>query len=307
METRALEWKRSWNLAAPEAAFRVAKQILGFGNRMPADAARTFGGYAYLLIGVEPGAVAGVEIPDPATLNNAVRRYVAENRPSWEAEAIHVDDSDVFVIEVAPPQDGDRICCLMLGSGNAQPGRVFIRRPGVTSEAGPEEVRALEDRMLAVVSADARRAVDAHERLADSISTRTAREDRLLAAMSAEAQRAADVHERLAATISAQAAHEAEARARRRAPKFAASRSQPLFAFTQPHRMEGRLRNDGESRRRSPSRAFIGTARARPTARSARSIRAARASLRSRSASRTASIWASCSTTLSCRASPQNH
>jgi hypothetical protein len=105
---------------------------------MPADAARAFEGYAYLLIGGEPGAVGRVKIPDPAKLSDAVHRYVADNRPSSEAEAVQVDDVDVLIIEAAPPQNGDRICCLMLGSAFAEPGRVFIRRPGMTAEAGPD-------------------------------------------------------------------------------------------------------------------------------------------------------------------------
>jgi hypothetical protein len=222
METRAVEWKSTWEFSSAEVQFQVARQILGFGNRDPADAARAFGGYAYLLVGVQPGEAGGVTIPDPARLTGALRRFIAASRPSWDATSVRVDGVDVLIVEVAPPQDGDRICCLMRAHGNANAGTIYIRRPGQTTQADPTDVRALEDRLLAVVSADARRAVEAHERLA------------------ATTQEHVDM-------LNSRAAHDAELRARQRAPAFTASRADALFVFLEPHRMEGRLRNDGES------------------------------------------------------------
>jgi hypothetical protein len=222
LETRSLEWKRTWNLAKPEIQFQIARQILGFGNRLPVDAARAFGGYAYLLIGVHPGEVQGIDIPDPAQLTNALRRFVAASQPSWEATFVRVDDADVLVVEVAPPRDGDRICCLARGYGDVQAGRVFVRRVGQTAEADPTEVRALEDRLLAAITADARHATQAQKDLAD-------------------------VTREQLAHLSTRTRRDQEARARQRAPTFVKSKSQPAFVFIEPNRMEGRLRNMGES------------------------------------------------------------
>jgi hypothetical protein len=222
METRAVEWKSRWDLSKVEVQFQLARQILGFGNRDPDDAVRAFGGYAYLLIGVQPGEMGGVTIPDPAQLADALRRFIAAGRPSWDATSVRVDGADVVIVEVAPPKAGDRICCLMRAYANSNAGTIYVRRLGETAQADPAEVRTLEDRLLAAVSADARRAVEAHERLAATTQE----------------------HVEL---LSSRAAHDAELRARTRAPAFAASRAHPRFAFIEPHRMEGRLRNDGES------------------------------------------------------------
>src|SRR4051794_22029323 len=57
-ETDALEWKRGLDLASKaEDRFNLARHVLGMGNRTPVVASRTFEGCAYLLVGVEPGAV----------------------------------------------------------------------------------------------------------------------------------------------------------------------------------------------------------------------------------------------------------
>ena len=63
-----MEWKSSLDLGAPEGRFTVAKAILGFANRAVDQAQLAFEGVAYLVVGVEPGAAAGVINVDHATL-----------------------------------------------------------------------------------------------------------------------------------------------------------------------------------------------------------------------------------------------
>jgi hypothetical protein len=78
-ETDWLEWKRGYDLTTPAGRARTAKHILGFANRMPDLAERHAGGYAYLLLGVEPGTHHGVDVHDSADLENWLCPYVADD------------------------------------------------------------------------------------------------------------------------------------------------------------------------------------------------------------------------------------
>jgi hypothetical protein len=212
-ERDALEWKGALDVASNKGRFELARQILGFGNRDVALASRTFGGYAYLLVGVEPDGLPGVDMPDPAELNNALARFIAEGHPHWHPERVEVDGRTVLVIEVAPPRTGDRICTLQREFDGARPGRIFVRRPGQTIEASPSVVRALEDRYAAaVVEAQA-----AGNRLAEESLALERRRD----------------------------AREQRQDAERRAPDFLPGRLRTAFTYTAPDLIEGSVRNAG--------------------------------------------------------------
>ncbi|HMJ34341.1 MAG TPA: hypothetical protein VK501_10510 [Baekduia sp.] len=200
----------------------LAKQILGFGNRSLVDASRAFGGYSYMLVGVEPGHLHGVEVIDPAKLSDIVRPYVAGGRPSWAPTYVSVDGVEVLVVEIAPPQPGDRICCLMKTYESAKVGLVYVRREGQTEQADPHEIRELEERLLSRSAEEARRVAQ--------------REEGLIAAATAQG-----------AALEARVRQSAEVRARQRAPRLEQSTAAPFFSFAEPHRMEGRLKNTGES------------------------------------------------------------
>jgi hypothetical protein len=76
-ETDWIEWKSQTNLNDKlQRLDHVIRHILGFSNRDPGRAARVSEGYAYLLLGVEPGAVAGVQPIDPADLESWLRPYL---------------------------------------------------------------------------------------------------------------------------------------------------------------------------------------------------------------------------------------
>ena len=57
-----LEWKREADLSSRRWHALIGKFIVGFANRDPAVASRATGGCAYLVIGVEPGNLAGAQI-----------------------------------------------------------------------------------------------------------------------------------------------------------------------------------------------------------------------------------------------------
>lgn len=219
-ETDALEWKGPLDLRDKKARYDLARHVLGFGNRSITDASEAFEGFAYILIGVEPGSLCGVDVPDPATLTNALGRYVAHGQPAWRPLYAEVDGFSVLVIEVAAPKPGDRICTLRDTYDNSRAGRIFVRRHGQTEEASPDVVRGLEDRYAAPALEASQRAAELQEennRLASQqLTMAQEREDR-----------------------------ERDDRAAAEAPDFIAGRQSPGFVFTAPDTLQGEVRNVG--------------------------------------------------------------
>ncbi len=197
-ETTAVEWKRSLDLDDADVRFDIAQHLLGFANRSVAVAALSFAGFAYLLIGVSPGELAGVEVADPARLDDALTRFIAPGRPNWELTLAQFEAKAVAVLELPPPQPGDRIATLQRAHKRAEPGRIFVRRPGKTVEASPEEIRMLEERF----------AQPSHQ----AASREAARHETELRRLAVEEERAA---------------HERRERAERRAARFMPSTRSP--------------------------------------------------------------------------------
>jgi hypothetical protein len=102
-ETDWLEWKVGLDLTTPEGRFQVAKQILGFANRSPERAAVHAAGCGYVVLGVEPGNLAGQEPIDPAALADGLVAYVGADGPRWTPIWLSIDTKRVLVIEVGPP------------------------------------------------------------------------------------------------------------------------------------------------------------------------------------------------------------
>ncbi len=148
-ESDWVEWKRELNLGADAGhTFEAARHILGFGNRDPAAVASYCEGTAYLVVGVEPGAVQEVPSWDPADLDNWISRYVASGAPRWRADRVEVDGKQVVVFTIEAPSPGDRVCTLQRGFDRTPAGRIFVRRGGKTHEASPAEIAHLEARLL---------------------------------------------------------------------------------------------------------------------------------------------------------------
>jgi hypothetical protein len=153
-----LEWKSSVDLTEKRWHAEIARHSIGLANRAPDRAARTAGGFGYVLLGVEPGNLCGVTQIDNASLEAGVGKYVGRDGPQWQPEYVDVDGVNVLVITVASPQAGDRIYAFEkefhhLG-GDMQPkchykdGDVFVRREGRTERATAAEIRMLERRLL---------------------------------------------------------------------------------------------------------------------------------------------------------------
>ncbi|REE99000.1 AlbA family DNA-binding domain-containing protein [Thermomonospora umbrina] len=157
-EATWIEWKSTLDLSAPHALVHLVKQTLGLGNRSPDEAAKRAGGYGYLLVGVEPGSVLGVDSIDPSDMEQDLTPYLGPDLV-WNAEYVTLDGKDVLIVVVNPPRFGDPIHYLRKGLPHPNPSKgvkfvhaehtVFIRKNGRTMAAGPEDWQMLHQRFAA--------------------------------------------------------------------------------------------------------------------------------------------------------------
>lgn len=152
-EKHYLEIKRQLDFSSKEETTKVAKFILGAANRLPAIAARDFGGYAVMVIGAEkdglPGVAAGTEVLD---IEQKINKFLVPGGPQWELERAPADapGREVIFILVDPPKDGDPIhLCRADFQGNKvnlSNGDIYVRAQGQTRKATAPEIDALMTR-----------------------------------------------------------------------------------------------------------------------------------------------------------------
>ena len=150
-ELDALEWKDRIDLRERPRRAQVAKHLIGFGNRDPKSALRTFEGETYVVLGAAPGKATGMEVNDAAALDDWLRPYTGDEL-RWRPAYVELDGQAVLVITVEPPRDGDPIYVLERESTDEsgrtmRAGTVFVRRAGKTHEATPGEHRRLQARL----------------------------------------------------------------------------------------------------------------------------------------------------------------
>lgn len=148
-ENEHLEWKSGYDLGRRPDAGKVAKQLIGFANRDPVRAQRLTGGYAYVLLGVEPGAVTGVPVWDSADIESWLSRFVSPEL-MYDVHYVAAEDKNVLVLEVDPPRQGDTIFCLQASTGDGgsslPEGTIYVRRGGKTEVAGASDIAMLTAR-----------------------------------------------------------------------------------------------------------------------------------------------------------------
>ncbi|MFT9663688.1 hypothetical protein ACM0CQ_15740 [Mycobacteroides abscessus subsp. abscessus] len=150
-ETNWLEWKNSLDLTKAAGKFAVAKAILGFANRSAEQAQLACEGVAYMVVGVEPGAAAGVGAADHAELGQAIKTYV--NGARWTPFYVPFQGVTVLVIVVEAPRVGDPIHTLQKtyndgAKYSAAAGTVFHRGTAHTEPAGTGEIEMLSRRLV---------------------------------------------------------------------------------------------------------------------------------------------------------------
>lgn len=146
-EHRWIEWKSRLDLATSAGQGHIARTVIGLANRQPAAAAQWAGGYGYLLIGVEPGSVAGVTPVDPEILVGQIGAAVGDAL-RWTPEYVTVDGAQVLVVVVDPPRPGDPIYCMRKTLERMQAGTVYVRHTGRTDPATPADLEMLQARLL---------------------------------------------------------------------------------------------------------------------------------------------------------------
>lgn len=145
-ETNWLEWKSSLDLTKAPGKFAVAKAVLGFANRSVDDARLTTGGVAYMVVGVEPGAAAGVAAIDHANLTPGIKTYAST--PRFTPRTLRYAGVEVLVVMVEPPEPGDLVHSLQKQYDKFDAGVVFHRGPARTAPAGPKEIEMLVERRV---------------------------------------------------------------------------------------------------------------------------------------------------------------
>lgn len=146
VEADWVEWKSSLDFSTANGRFPLPKNVLGMANRLPETALRNLGGYGYILVGVEPGSVAGVNTVDPAQLHDWVDPYLGAKGPSWQPRCVTVDAKSVVIIEVGRPRLGDPIHTLRKECNGFQRGTIFVRKNGQTCRADDQDVVNLTQR-----------------------------------------------------------------------------------------------------------------------------------------------------------------
>jgi hypothetical protein len=148
-ENEHLEWKSGYDLGKRPDAGKVAKQLVGFANRDPARAQRQTGGYAYVLLGIEPGAVTGVPVWDSANIESWLSRFVPSEL-MYDVHYASAEGKEILLLEVDPPRQGDPIFCLQASTGegnaNLSEGTIYVRRGGKTEPANAAEIAMLTER-----------------------------------------------------------------------------------------------------------------------------------------------------------------
>jgi hypothetical protein len=147
-ESSWIEWKERLELTKEQPFWHVPHTVLGFANRDPATAAQWAGGYAYLIIGAEPGSCPGITPIDPGDLSARVRAYIGD-RIGWHPQYVEISGVRVLVIAVDPPRAGDSIHTLHKRLREFAPGTVFTRLPGQTVQASHVHHEMLQQRCKA--------------------------------------------------------------------------------------------------------------------------------------------------------------
>jgi hypothetical protein len=153
-----IEWKISLDLSNKTIRGILARHILGMANRLPDRAASHAGGRGFVVVGAEPQNRCGIEAADPADLSQSIDSFLGPERPSWTMHYDHRDGVPVLVVAVAAPRAGDPVFTLhkdlqvVSPSGKRKEyprGTIFVRYPGRTEVARPEDIRALLERHVA--------------------------------------------------------------------------------------------------------------------------------------------------------------
>lgn len=114
-ETDYLEWKTGYDLKTRPGAASTAKQLIGMANRDIEQANRHAEGYAYVLLGVEPGNLVGVPVWDSSDIETWLSVFVGPDL-RYDEHYVQKDNEQVLFLTIDQPRQGDPIYCFQDGS-----------------------------------------------------------------------------------------------------------------------------------------------------------------------------------------------
>lgn len=137
-----LELKSDVDLSTKHGWHKVAKFILGAAHRDPIKAAKRFGGYAVMLVGIGNGTASGIAPFEAKDLEREVKKFTGADGPGWDYEQIPVGDGHVVIAVVVDPPTGRIWPSLADGQGLFN-GDVYLRGDGKTEKATGAELQAM--------------------------------------------------------------------------------------------------------------------------------------------------------------------
>jgi hypothetical protein len=159
-ETDFLEWKTAYDLSTKPGRAATSKHLIAFANRDFAQAERSAEGFAYLIVGVELGNLAGVPVWDSADIENWLSPYTGTDLRYGPPDYITVDGVHVLFLVVDPPRPGDPIYCMQKAGADADDnndtipeGTIFVRHGGKSERHTSADLRRLTARATAAVAA----------------------------------------------------------------------------------------------------------------------------------------------------------
>lgn len=150
-ESHWLEWKASLDLSTRAGRLHLGRAVLGMSNRMPDLASPVCEGVGYIVVGVEPGRLAGVAPVDAAQLDDGLSPYLGGAKgPNWGATYLDLNGLSVLVVSVEAPAWGHPIFTLRRSYDSYSAGTVFVRKHGKTAPADDHDMDLLQARLRAL-------------------------------------------------------------------------------------------------------------------------------------------------------------
>lgn len=150
-ETDYLEWKMGYDLAKRPGAVSTAKQLMAMANRDEKHAMRHAEGYAYVLLGVEPGNLAGVELWDSADIETWISRFAGPDL-RYDEHYVQKDGKQVLFLTIDPPKQGDPLYHFREGSEDLETKKtipeaaIYVRHGSKAEPATSEDIARLTTR-----------------------------------------------------------------------------------------------------------------------------------------------------------------
>ncbi len=150
-ETDYLEWKAGYDLSKRPGAASTAKQLMAMANRDEKHAMRHAEGYAYVLLGVEPGNLAGVELWDSADIETWISRFAGPNL-HYDEHYVQKDGKQVLFLTIDPPKQGDPLHHFREGSEDLETKKtiseaaIYVRHGSKSEPATSDDIARLTAR-----------------------------------------------------------------------------------------------------------------------------------------------------------------